>query len=121
MLEKSHVSGEFIVSYLHQNYLDFFPALDDVIRATHYLSDADHLTTNWTVSRNNCAIHVVFFLVCVSIAAWWSPAPVVIIVVIVAQTLPTPTVPAACTSSPLPPALPIARGGDSRDGHAMAR
>ena len=47
------MSGEFFVSYLHQNYLDFFPVLEDVIRATDYLSDADHLTTNWTVSTQH--------------------------------------------------------------------
>jgi len=36
--------------YLHQNYLDFFSEMEDVDRASEYLSDADLLTSDWTVS-----------------------------------------------------------------------
>lgn len=44
------MSGAFFNLYLHQNYLDFFSLLDDVERASEYLSDADLLTAEWTVS-----------------------------------------------------------------------
>lgn len=44
------MSGEFFNLYLHQNYLDFFSEVEDVERASEYLSDADLLTADWTVS-----------------------------------------------------------------------
>lgn len=50
VLERSHVSGEFFNLYLHQNYVDFFSDVEDVARAGEYLSDADFLTAEWTVS-----------------------------------------------------------------------
>ncbi|KAG7277971.1 hypothetical protein CRUP_020287, partial [Coryphaenoides rupestris] len=34
--------------YLHQNYLDFFSEVEDVARASEYLSDADFFTGDWT-------------------------------------------------------------------------
>ncbi|XP_041643812.1 cell cycle checkpoint protein RAD17 isoform X2 [Cheilinus undulatus] len=48
VVERSHMSGEFFNLYLHQNYLDFFSEVDDVERASEYLSDADLLTSDWT-------------------------------------------------------------------------
>lgn len=50
VVERSHMSGEFFNLYLHQNYLDFFSEVEDVDRASEYLSDADLLTADWTVS-----------------------------------------------------------------------
>ncbi|CAN9512681.1 unnamed protein product [Ophioblennius macclurei] len=51
VVERSHMSGEFFNLYLHQNYLDFFSQLEDVDRASEYLSDADMLMADWK-SRN---------------------------------------------------------------------
>lgn len=48
VVERSHMSGEFFSLYLHQNYLDFFSEVEDVDRASEYLSDADLLTADWT-------------------------------------------------------------------------
>ncbi|MEQ2267993.1 hypothetical protein XENORESO_013559, partial [Xenotaenia resolanae] len=50
VVERSQTSGEFFSLCLHQNYLDFFSEIEDVDRACEYLSDADLLTGNWTVS-----------------------------------------------------------------------
>lgn len=44
------MSAEVFSLYLHQNYLDFFSDMEDVDRASEYLSDADLLSTDWTVS-----------------------------------------------------------------------
>lgn len=49
-VERSKMSGEFFNLYLHQNFLDFFFEVEDVARASKYLSDADLLTTEWSVS-----------------------------------------------------------------------
>ncbi|XP_070689825.1 cell cycle checkpoint protein RAD17 [Pempheris klunzingeri] len=48
VVERSHMSGEFFNLYLHQNYLDFFSEMEDVDRASEYLSVADLLTADWT-------------------------------------------------------------------------
>ncbi|XP_056142780.1 cell cycle checkpoint protein RAD17 isoform X2 [Lampris incognitus] len=48
VIERSHMCGEFFNLYLHQNYLDFFSEVEDVARASEYLSDADFLTGTWT-------------------------------------------------------------------------
>ncbi|XP_071337822.1 cell cycle checkpoint protein RAD17 isoform X2 [Trachinotus anak] len=48
VVERSHMSGDFFNLYLHQNYLDFFSEVEDVDRASEYLSDADLLTADWT-------------------------------------------------------------------------
>ncbi|XP_023694679.2 cell cycle checkpoint protein RAD17 [Paramormyrops kingsleyae] len=48
VVEKSHMSAELFNLYLHQNYVDFFADMEDVARASEYLSDADFLTTDWT-------------------------------------------------------------------------
>ncbi|XP_057687577.1 cell cycle checkpoint protein RAD17 [Corythoichthys intestinalis] len=47
VIEHSYVSGEFFNLYLHQNYLDFFSEMDDVDKASEYMSDADLLNSNW--------------------------------------------------------------------------
>ncbi|KAM9507517.1 cell cycle checkpoint protein RAD17 isoform 4-T4 [Guaruba guarouba] len=48
IVEKSHMSGSIFNLYLHQNYVDFFSDIDDVVRASEYLSTADVLCSNWT-------------------------------------------------------------------------
>ncbi|NXF93643.1 RAD17 protein, partial [Eubucco bourcierii] len=47
VVEKSHMSGSMFNLYLHQNYVDFFSDIDDVVRASDYLSTADVLCNNW--------------------------------------------------------------------------
>ena len=47
VIEKCHLTSEFFTAYLHQNYLDFYSDVEDVVSASHYLSDADYLTVNW--------------------------------------------------------------------------
>ncbi|CAC5393975.1 HRAD17 [Mytilus coruscus] len=47
VVEKSHLSGEYFTAYLHQNYLEFYSNIDDLVRSTEYLSDADYLTIDW--------------------------------------------------------------------------
>ncbi|NXD94033.1 RAD17 protein, partial [Chaetorhynchus papuensis] len=48
VVEKSHMSGSVFNLYLHQNYVDFFSDIDDVVRASEYLSTADVLCSNWS-------------------------------------------------------------------------
>ncbi|NXS19154.1 RAD17 protein, partial [Mystacornis crossleyi] len=48
IVEKSHMSGGMFNLYLHQNYVDFFSDIDDVVRASEYLSTADVLCSNWS-------------------------------------------------------------------------
>ncbi|NXX73840.1 RAD17 protein, partial [Urocolius indicus] len=48
IVEKSHMSGSMFNLYLHQNYVDFFLDIDDVVRASEYLSTADVLCSNWS-------------------------------------------------------------------------
>ena len=48
------MSGELFNLYLHQNYLDFFSEVEDVARASDYLSHADFLTAEWSVSSLLC-------------------------------------------------------------------
>ncbi|XP_055647634.1 cell cycle checkpoint protein RAD17 isoform X1 [Falco peregrinus] len=48
IVERSHVSGSMFNLYLHQNYVDFFPDIGDVVRASEYLSTADVLCSNWS-------------------------------------------------------------------------
>ncbi|NXN89923.1 RAD17 protein, partial [Bombycilla garrulus] len=48
IVEKSHMSGSMFNLYLHQNYVDFFFDIDDVVRASDYLSTADVLCSNWS-------------------------------------------------------------------------
>ncbi|KAM6230237.1 cell cycle checkpoint protein RAD17 isoform 2-T2 [Porphyrio hochstetteri] len=48
IVEKSHMSGSMFNLYLHQNYVDFFSDIDDVVKASEYLSSADVLCSNWS-------------------------------------------------------------------------
>nr|XP_033782959.1 cell cycle checkpoint protein RAD17 isoform X3 [Geotrypetes seraphini] len=47
VVEKSHMPGDLFNLYLHQNYLDFLTDIDDVVRASKYMSTADILTGDW--------------------------------------------------------------------------
>ncbi|NWS75592.1 RAD17 protein, partial [Crotophaga sulcirostris] len=48
IVEKSHMSGSMFNLYLHQNYVDFFSDIDDVVRASEYMSTADVFCSNWS-------------------------------------------------------------------------
>ncbi|NWX40464.1 RAD17 protein, partial [Steatornis caripensis] len=48
IVEKSRMSGTMFNLYLHQNYVDFFSDIDDVVRASEYLSTADVLCSDWS-------------------------------------------------------------------------
>lgn len=54
VVERSHMSADLFSLYLHQNYLDFFCEVEDVDRASQYLSDADLLSANWTTRGLMC-------------------------------------------------------------------
>lgn len=45
----SHMPGDFFNLYLHQNYIDFFVEVDDLVRASEFLSFADVLGGDWNV------------------------------------------------------------------------
>nr|XP_056703939.1 cell cycle checkpoint protein RAD17 [Euleptes europaea] len=47
VIEKSHMPGDLFNLYLHQNYVDFFSDIEDLVRASEYLSTADLLCSNW--------------------------------------------------------------------------
>nr|XP_020645936.1 cell cycle checkpoint protein RAD17 isoform X1 [Pogona vitticeps]XP_020645937.1 cell cycle checkpoint protein RAD17 isoform X1 [Pogona vitticeps]XP_020645938.1 cell cycle checkpoint protein RAD17 isoform X1 [Pogona vitticeps]XP_020645939.1 cell cycle checkpoint protein RAD17 isoform X1 [Pogona vitticeps]XP_020645940.1 cell cycle checkpoint protein RAD17 isoform X1 [Pogona vitticeps] len=47
VVEKSHMPGDLFNLYLHQNYIDFFSDIDDLVRASEYLSIADFICNNW--------------------------------------------------------------------------
>ncbi|KAM6224344.1 cell cycle checkpoint protein RAD17 [Rhynchocyon petersi] len=47
VVEMSHMPGELFNLYLHQNYVDFFVEIDDLVRASEFLSFADILSGNW--------------------------------------------------------------------------
>ena len=49
MVEKCHLSGDYFGAYLHQNYVEFFSNIEDLVTASEYLSDADYLTMDWAV------------------------------------------------------------------------
>ncbi|BFZ16755.1 hypothetical protein BsWGS_19794 [Bradybaena similaris] len=44
---KSHLSGDYFNSFLHENYVDFLSSVEDLERATQYFSDADYLSALW--------------------------------------------------------------------------
>ncbi|XP_075448301.1 cell cycle checkpoint protein RAD17 isoform X2 [Ascaphus truei] len=56
VVEKSHMNGELFILYLHQNFLDFFSDIDDVVRASEYLSAADVLAGDWN-SRSTLSVY----------------------------------------------------------------
>ncbi|KAB1281737.1 Cell cycle checkpoint protein RAD17 [Camelus dromedarius] len=47
VVEMSHMPGELFNLYLHQNYVDFFMEVDDLVRASEFLSFADTLSGDW--------------------------------------------------------------------------
>ncbi|XP_003460998.2 cell cycle checkpoint protein RAD17 isoform X1 [Cavia porcellus] len=47
VVEMSHIPGELFNLYLHQNYIDFFMEVDDLVRASEFLSFADILNGDW--------------------------------------------------------------------------
>ncbi|XP_062068184.1 cell cycle checkpoint protein RAD17 isoform X1 [Lepus europaeus] len=47
VVEMSHMPGELFNLYLHQNYVDFFLEVDDLVRASEFLSFADILSGDW--------------------------------------------------------------------------
>uniref|UniRef100_A0A8C2PFG5 Cell cycle checkpoint protein RAD17 n=1 Tax=Capra hircus TaxID=9925 RepID=A0A8C2PFG5_CAPHI len=48
VVEMSHMPGELFNLYLHQNYVDFFTEVDDLVRASEFLSFADILSGDWS-------------------------------------------------------------------------
>ncbi|XP_078317725.1 cell cycle checkpoint protein RAD17-like [Crassostrea virginica] len=48
VIEKCNLSGDYFSAYLHQNYLEFFSEISDVVRASEYLSDSDFMTFEWS-------------------------------------------------------------------------
>lgn len=67
VIEKCNLSGDYFNAYLHQNYLEFFSEITDVVRASEYLSDSDFMTFEWSVSDtivllSNTLIHQVNLL-----------------------------------------------------------
>lgn len=67
VVEHSHMSGEVFNLYLHQNYLDFFSDMDDVVQASKYQSDADLLVSRWMVSL---LWPFLFSFLCVTFVCW---------------------------------------------------
>lgn len=47
VVNKSHISGELFSAFLQQNYVNFFDSIDDLERASVYLSDANFITLDW--------------------------------------------------------------------------
>ncbi|XP_031216329.1 cell cycle checkpoint protein RAD17 [Mastomys coucha] len=47
IVEMSHMPGDFFNLYLHQNYIDFFTEVDDLVQASEFLSFADILGGDW--------------------------------------------------------------------------
>ncbi|XP_013419387.1 cell cycle checkpoint protein RAD17 isoform X1 [Lingula anatina] len=56
VIERSNLSGDFFTAYLQQNYVDFYSDIDDVVRASEYISDCDFLTSDW-VSRTSQGLY----------------------------------------------------------------
>lgn len=52
VVNKSHISGELFSAFLQQNYVNFFDSIDDLERASVYLSDANFITLDWAVSSS---------------------------------------------------------------------
>ncbi|XP_071064516.1 cell cycle checkpoint protein RAD17 isoform X5 [Dasypus novemcinctus] len=47
VVEMSHMPGELFNLYLHQNYMDFFMDIDDLVKASEFLSFADIFSGDW--------------------------------------------------------------------------
>ncbi|XP_071953916.1 cell cycle checkpoint protein RAD17-like isoform X2 [Antedon mediterranea] len=48
VINQTQISSDMFNLYLHQNYLEFYNRIDDVVRGSEYLSDADLLSCNWS-------------------------------------------------------------------------
>lgn len=48
VVEKTHLSGDYFNTFLHQNYVDFLQSVDDIDRAADYLSQADVLSAQYS-------------------------------------------------------------------------
>ncbi|XP_062068187.1 cell cycle checkpoint protein RAD17 isoform X3 [Lepus europaeus] len=66
VVEMSHMPGELFNLYLHQNYVDFFLEVDDLVRASEFLSFADILSGDWNYRENCLAARALFSDFCVS-------------------------------------------------------
>ncbi|KAK7802532.1 hypothetical protein U0070_027063 [Myodes glareolus] len=64
IVEMSHMPGDFFNLYLHQNYIDFFVEVDDLVRASEFLSFADVLGGDWNYRENCLAAKALFFDFC---------------------------------------------------------
>ncbi|KAI5144349.1 Cell Cycle Checkpoint Protein Rad17 [Manis pentadactyla] len=60
VVEMSHMPGELFNLYLHQNYIDFFMEVDDLVRASEFLSFADLLNGDWNYRENCLAAKALF-------------------------------------------------------------
>ncbi|KAL5487126.1 hypothetical protein EMCRGX_G019692 [Ephydatia muelleri] len=56
VVEQTQVSPELFVLYLHQNYVDFFEDIDDLVQCVEYLCDADILERGKT-SFESAGLH----------------------------------------------------------------
>ncbi|XP_039334748.2 cell cycle checkpoint protein RAD17 isoform X2 [Saimiri boliviensis] len=60
VVEMSHMPGDLFNLYLHQNYMDFFMEIDDIVRASEFLSFADILSGDWNYRENCLAAKALF-------------------------------------------------------------
>ncbi|XP_063580088.1 cell cycle checkpoint protein RAD17 isoform X5 [Pongo abelii] len=60
VVEMSHMPGDLFNLYLHQNYIDFFMEIDDIVRASEFLSFADILSGDWNYRENCLAAKALF-------------------------------------------------------------
>ncbi|GFR94174.1 cell cycle checkpoint protein RAD17-like [Elysia marginata] len=49
---KSQLSGDYLTSFLHENYVEFLSTVEDLERAAEYFSDADSLSALWTARED---------------------------------------------------------------------
>uniref|UniRef100_A0A4X1UIX3 Cell cycle checkpoint protein RAD17 n=1 Tax=Sus scrofa TaxID=9823 RepID=A0A4X1UIX3_PIG len=66
VVEMSHMPGDLFNLYLHQNYVDFFMDVDDLVRASEFLSFADILSGDWNYRENCLAAKALFSDFCLS-------------------------------------------------------
>lgn len=57
----SHMPGELFNLYLHQNYVDFFTEVDDLVRASEFLSFADIISGDWNVRPFDLNVFVFYY------------------------------------------------------------
>lgn len=58
----SHMPGDLFNLYLHQNYVDFFMEVDDLVRASEFLSFADIISGDWNVRPFDLNVFVFYYL-----------------------------------------------------------